>query len=63
MASRANVEMYAHKNGTSFNEAKRRLGGKHAKGSAHRAPPSDPMMPARGGVVAGTGKPKGGSKT
>lgn len=63
MASRANVELYAHKNSTSFNAAKRALGAKHAKGSAHRVAPTDPMMPQRGVTIAGTGKPKGGSKT
>lgn len=63
MASRANIEMYAHKNSTSFNGAKRALGAKHTKGTTHRAAPAEPMMPSRGGPVAGTGKPKGGSKT
>lgn len=42
MASRANVEAYAHKNGTSFNAAKRALGAKHAKGSRRGGPaPTD----------------------
>lgn len=63
MASRANIEMSAYKNGTSFNAAKRALGAKHTKGSAHRAAPSEPMMPQRGITVAGTGKPRGGEKT
>ncbi len=63
MASRANVETYAAKNSVSFNAAKRALGAKHHKGSASRAAPAEPMMPQRGGPVAGTGKAKGGQKT
>lgn len=63
MGSRANVESYASKNGTSFNAAKRALGYKHEKGSVHRAAPVEALMPQRGGPVAGTGKPKGGEKT
>lgn len=63
MAIRANVEAYAAKNSTSFNAAKRALGYKHDKGSVHRAAPVEPLMPSRGGPVAGTGKAKGGQKT
>lgn len=66
MANRARIDAYAFKEGVSFNAAKRALGAKHAKGSRRAGIITnldDNVTPIRRGPVAGTGKPKGGSKT
>lgn len=56
MINRKRIEDYAFKEKLSFNEAKRRLGGRTRANDG-------PALPERGGPVAGTGKPKGGAKT
>lgn len=56
MINRKRIEDYAYKEKLSFNEAKRRLGGRTRANEGF-------TLPERGVAVAGTGKPKGGAKT